>query len=254
MRLSLVRYLISRSHGNFFGDFDANFINGVDIIFQDGGSGSLFGNWGDSNAIVNVGGSLGTPFIFRGLMNISGARNYIKFKNSRNFNNVNVLAPAENWITGKATSLSEIARWNADGITDIRAVADVYSGVIPVKFSGDFGEPYLNNIPFCTKSTIPVGASVSVTIDTQLKYQPLSLFAKVALEFRREVSGSFSFYRMYGDIFGTNLDIKGGIDPATSTTATVILSNNNGNLRLTIGNLQNPNGDLVVTGTVRAVS
>ena len=240
--------------GNFFGDFDANFINGVDIIFQDGGSGSLFGNWGDSNAIVNVGGSLGTPFIFRGLMNISGARNYIKFKNSRNFNNVNVLAPAENWITGKATSLSEIARWNADGITDIRAVADVYSGVIPVKFSGDFGEPYLDNIPFCTKSTIPVGASVSVTIDTQLKYQPLSLFAKVALEFRREVSGSFSFYQMYGDIFGTNLDIKGGIDPATSTTATVILSNNNGNLRLTIGNLRNPNGDLVVTGTVRAVS
>ena len=240
--------------GNFYGDFQANFINGVDIIFQDGGSGSLFGNWGDSNSIVNVGGSLGTPFIFRGLMNISGARNYIKFKNSRNFNDPNALAPAGNWITGKATSLLERARWNADGITDIRAVADVYSGVIPVKFSGDFGEPFLNSVPYCVKSTIPTGTAVSLTIDTQLKYQPLSLFAKVVLEFRREVSGSYSFYNLYGDIFGANLDIKGGTDPATSTTATVTPSNNNGKLRLTIGNLQNPNGDLTITGTVRAVS
>lgn len=240
--------------GNFYGDFQANFINGVDIIFQDGGAGSLFGNWEDSNTIVSVGGSLGTPFVFRGLMNISGAKNYIKFKNSRIFNDANVLAPAENWITGKATSLSEIARWNADGIADIRAVADVYSGVIPVKFSGDFGEPYFNSVPFSVKSTLATGASVGLTIDTQLKYQPLSLFVKVVLEFRREVGGVYQYYYVYGDIYGSIFELKGGLDVNASKQVTATAVDNGGKLRIVLNNIANPNGDLAITGTVRAVS
>lgn len=232
--------------------FESNYINGVDVIFQDGGTRTLFGNWGSSNRIVNIGGTLGTGFTFRGLMNVSSARNYIKFNLTAD-TGVDVTTPT-NWNLSKATDFNRLARWNADGITDIRAVADVHGGVVPVKYSGDFGAPYIDKIHFCTKSSLATGASVSLNIDTKLTYQPLSLFVKVILEFRREVAGVYQYYYVYGDIYGSIFELKGGLDALASTQVTATVVDNGGNLRIVLNNIANPNGDLVVTGTVRAVS
>lgn len=232
--------------------FESNYINGVDIVFQDGGTGTLFGNWESSNSIVNIGGTLGTAFTFRGLMNVSSARNYIKF-NLTAYTGED-LSPPTNWTLSKASDFNRLNRWNADGVTDIRAVADVHDGVVPVKFSGDFGVPFLNNIHYCTKSALATGASVSLTIDTQLVYQPLSLFVKVVLEFRREVGGIYQYYYVYGDIYGSIFELKGGLDVNASKQVTATVVNNAGNLRIVLNNIANPIGDLVITGTVRAIS
>ena len=76
------------------------------------------------------------------------------------------------------------------------------------------------------------------------------------LEFRRVVGGVYQVYYTYGDIYGGIFDLKGGIDPSNTAQGaiTATVSNNNGYLRITFGNVQNPNGDLYVTGTVRALS
>lgn len=232
--------------------FESNYINGVDIVFQDGGAGTLFGNWESSNSIVNIGEDLGTGFTFRGLMNVSSARNYIKF-NLTVSTGADLSTPA-NWNLSKASDFNRLVPWNADGVTDIRAVADVHDGVVPVKYSGDFGNPYPDRIHYCTKSALPTGVGVSLTIDTHLAYQPLSLFTKVLLEFIRVVGGVYQRYYLYGDIFGTNVELKGGLDPSVSTPVSVVVSDNNGKMRLTLSNIHNPNGDLIITGTVRAVS
>ena len=239
-------------------DWDANYINGVDVIFDDGGADTtshLFGTWAASNTIVNVGQTLGTGFTFRGLMKVDGARNNIKFFTATYKNPVNPVKDA-NWITGKHTNLQEFANASVDGKANIMAKADIYTGVIPVKYSGDFGTPYVNQIPFTTKSTLATGNNQSITIDTRLVWQPLSLFAKVLLEFRRAVGGVYQVYHLYGDIYGSNIELKGGIDPSltASGAVTATLSNNNGNLRITLNNIQNPNGELYITGTIRAVS
>ena len=238
--------------GNCILSFESNYINGVDIIFQDGGTGTLFGNWDSSNTIVNIGGTLGTGYTFRGLMNVSSARNYIKFNLA--VDTTGEVSTPTNWNLSKASDFNRLVQWNADGVTDIRANAEVHGGVIPVKYSGDFGTPYLDRIHFCTKSTIATGESVSLNINTELKYQPLSLFVKVVLEFRREVGGVYQRYYLYGDIFGTNVELKGGLDVNASKQITATVVENKGNLRIVLGNIANPNGDLVITGTVRAVS
>ena len=239
-------------------DWDANYINGVDIIFDDGGADNtshLFGTWESSNSIVNVGQTLGTPYTFRGLMKVDGARNNIKFFTDTYKDPLNPVKDA-NWITGKHTNLQEFANASVDGKANIMAKADIYTGVIPVKYSGDFGTPYINLVPFTTKSTIPTSTNTSFTIDTKLVWQPLSLFAKVVLEFRRVIGGVYQVYYAYGDIYGSNIELKGGIDPSNPAqgAVTATLSDNNGYLRITFNNVQNPNGDLYITGTVRALS
>lgn len=239
-------------------DWDANYINGVDVIFDDGGvntTSTLFGTWESSNSIVNVGQTLGTPHTFRGLMKVDGARNNIKFFTATNKDPANPVKDA-NWITGKHTNLQEFANASVDGKANIMAKADIYTGVIPVKYSGDFGTPYINQVPFTTKSTIPTSTNTSFTIDTKLVWQPLSVFAKVVLEFRRVVGGAYQIYYAYGDIYGSNIELKGGIDPSNPAqgAVTATLSDNNGYLRITFSNVQNPNGDLYITGTVRALS
>lgn len=239
-------------------EWSANYINGVDIVFDDGGAdntSNLFGTWAASNTIVNVGQTLGTPFTFRGLMRVGGARNNIKFHTST-YKDPHNIGVDSNWITGKHTNLCEYANAVVDGKTNVMAKAEIYTGVIPVKYSGDFGTPYIDRVPFTTKSTLATGNNKSVTIDTKLVWQPMSLFAKVLLEFRRVVGGVYQIYYLYGDIYGSNIELKGGIDPSltASGAVTATLSNNNGNLRITLNNIQNPNGDLYITGTVRALS
>ena len=239
-------------------DWNANYINGVDVIFDDGGvntTSHLFGTWESSNSIVNVGQTLGTPYTFRGLMKVDGAKNNIKFFTATYKDPHNPVKDA-NWITGNHTNLQEFANASVDGKANIMAKADIYTGVIPVKYSGDFGTPYINQVPFTTKSTIPTSTNTSFTIDTKLVWQPLSVFAKVALEFRRVVGGVYQIYYVYGDIYGSNIELKGGIDPSNPSqgAVTATLSNNNGYLRITFSNVQNPNGDLYITGTVRALS
>ncbi|USR72549.1 hypothetical protein [Acinetobacter junii] len=238
--------------GNCVLSFESNYINGVDIVFQDGSTGVLLGNWEASNIIVNIGNDLGTGFTFRGLMNVDSARNRIKFNLTAD-TGANTATPA-NWKLSKLTDFNRLIPWNADGVTDIRAAADVHGGVIPVKYSGDFGSPFIDNIHFCTKSSLAIGASVSLNIDTKLTYQPLSLFVKVVLEFRREVGGIYQYYYVYGDIYGSIFELKGGLDVNASKQVTATVVNNSGNLRIILNNIANPNGDLVVTGTVRAVS
>jgi hypothetical protein len=239
-------------------DWDANYINGVDIIFDDGGADTtshLFGTWASSNTIVNVGQTLGTPFTFRGLMKVDGARNNIKYFTST-YKDPNNIGKDANWITSRHTNLIEYSNATVDGKNNVMAKAEIYTGVIPVKYSGDFGTPYINQVPFTTKSTIATSTNTSFTIDTKLVWQPLSLFAKVVLEFRRAVGGVYQVYYVYGDIYGSIIELKGGIDPSNTTQGAIIatLSNNNGYLRITFNNVQNPNGDLYVTGTIRAVS
>ena len=238
--------------GNCVLSFESNYINGVDIVFQDGSTGTLFGNWEASNTIVNIGGTLGTGFTFRGLMNVDSARNRIKFNLTAD-TWANTATPA-NWKLSKLTDFNRLIPWNADGVTDIRAAADVHGGVIPVKYSGDFGNPFPDMIHFCTKSALATGASVSLNIDTELKYQPLSLFVKVVLQFRREVGGFYQYYYVYGDIYGSIFELKGGLDVNASKQVTATVVDNGGKLRIVLNNIANPNGDLTITGTVRAVS
>ena len=238
--------------GNCVLSFSSNYINGVDIVFQDGGSGTLFGDWESSNSIVNIGSDLGTGFTFRGLMNVDSTKNYINFNLVRDSGAD--ITPPNNWKIGKATDFNEKARWNADNGTDIRAVADVHGGVVPVKYSGDFGNPYPDKIHFCTKSELATGASVSLNIDTELTYQPISLFVKVVLQFRRVVGGIYQTYYAYGDIYGSIFELKGGFDVNASKQVTATAVDNGGKLRIVLDNISNPNGDLTITGTVRAVS
>jgi hypothetical protein len=126
-------------------------------------------------------------------MKVDGARNNIKYFTATYKDPLNPVKDA-NWITGKHTNLQEFANASVDGKANIMAKADIYTGVIPVKYSGDFGTPYINQVPFTTKSTIATSANTSFTIDTKLVWQPLSLFAKVVLEFRRVVGGVYQVY------------------------------------------------------------
>lgn len=238
--------------GEFAGNFKTSYINGVDIVFQDGGIKTLVGSWDESNRIVNIGGDLGTGFTFRGLMNVDSTRNHIEYRLEA-ATDADLSVPA-NWKISKSSNFSRIVRWNADANVDIRATAEAIGGIIPVKYSGDFGNPFPDNIHFCTKSALVTGASVSLNIDTKLTYQPLSLFVKVMLQFRREVGGVYQYYYVYGDIYGSIFELKGGLDVNASKQVTATVVDNGGNFRIVLNNIANPNGDLVITGTVRAVS
>lgn len=239
-------------------DWDSNYINGVDIIFDDGGIDTLsqlFGTWKSTNTIVNVGQTLGTGFTFRGLMKVDGSRNNIHYFTSTNKDPA-LIEKDSNWITSKQTHLQEISNNSVDGKNNIMAKADIHTGIIPVKYSGDFGTPLIDRVPFTTKSTIPTSTNTSFTIDTKLVWQPLSLFVKIILQFRRVVNSVYQDYYLYGDINGPFIDLKGGVDPSNPSqgAVTATVTNNGGFLRVTFSNVQNPNGDLYITGTIRAIS
>ena len=75
------------------------------------------------------------------------------------------------------------------------------------------------------------------------------------MKFQR-ADGIYQRYDIWGDVYGSHVITNGGIDPLLTSSGAIVVtaSANAGKLRLTLSNVQNPNGDLTVTGTVRAVS
>lgn len=221
--------------------FQGNYINGVQTCFDDGGVSSpatLNGIWLSDNSRVNSTGNG-----YTNIMSVAGRRNFIQW-NSNTTDSTDLTTPT-GWVLSKATDFRRDLRWNADAAVDVRAVARHHdTGIIPTVRSGDTGAPFLGTVPFCTVA-YPTSATATITIDTKIKWQPNSLFAKYIIDTEEDATGALRFY---GDIFGS------AVKQGDAVGRTVAVSDNGGFVRLSIGTLNNTSGLRVATGTVQVVA
>lgn len=218
--------------------FTGNYINLVDVVFDDGGNPAggptLFGTFDESNFLANV-GTVDAGYTYRGLMRISAPGNLIRYRYRGD--NQGVQTVPSNWILGKNSDFTTVSSANATGINDFRQKA-LYSGIgiIPVRRGGDTGPVYPGSIFFCTYSSV----SGTVNIDTQITWQPNSLFAKFCFT----VQDGNGIAQVFGDIYGADASKR------HSGPITVTAINNGGYVRLILG----ITGDLVtITGSVQIV-
>lgn len=227
------------SAGTVSFDVSASYFNYVDVVLDDGGaavSPLIIGRWAESNRIVNIGQQIGgTGPVYRGRMQVSGRLNVVEYELNNN-NDASTAIPA-NWIVSANTNISFASTATYTSITDYRKKALVGTGLIPLRFSGDTGTVYAGTVPFCT-----VTNGATTTIDTQIKWQPNSLFAKFSF---RAQDGN-GFHELYGDIYGSLFKRH------DADAMVMAISNNAGFMRISLTQTAAP--FLAVTGTVQICS
>ncbi|QDP50310.1 MAG: putative pectate lyase superfamily protein [Prokaryotic dsDNA virus sp.] len=216
--------------------FSGNYINYVDVVFDDGASTTagptLFGEWDSSNYLANIGGVTG-GVTYRGRMVVSAIKNYIEYT-LRADGLADQSIPA-NWITSPNTDIRKLTAKTGLAVGDFRQKA-VYSGssIIPMRRGGDVG-PALDGSVFFASFTHGGGV---VHVDTQINFRPNSLFAKFVFT----VQDGNGISQVYGDLYGANVDKR------SSSAITVSAVDNGGMLRLVLG----ITGALVqITGSVQ---
>lgn len=221
-------------------DISSSYFNYVDVVVDDDlDNFTRFGRWAESNQIVNVGQKTDPldplGFVYRGRMQLRNRLNLVEFELDNNLSG-SMDIPAH-WIVGPNTSVSFTSTLQLISTTEFRKKALVPGGLIPLRFSGDTGTALDGYVPFCT-----VTMGTTTHIDTKIKWQPLSLFAKFAL---RANDGS-GLHDLYGDIYGALFKRH---DTAPMVMA---ISDNGGFLRISLTQIAPPFAS--VTGTVQICS
>lgn len=193
-----------------------------------------------NNTIANINKEYNN-FIYRGLMDVSQPRNYIKYE-LPTYEGPRDL-PA-NWIVGDFTNITAFDQVKA---TDTKAIGNVKRqfGIIPVTRSGDVGEGKVGFIPDCTHELIGSDPSnFGIKIKTKIKFQEYMMFAKYNIYI-----GTYSYGRwFYGDIFGKNLSSKD-----VGNTQVTSIENENGLLVITITGFNEPNLNYFIQGNVQLI-
>ncbi|MBV8324923.1 hypothetical protein [Chryseobacterium sp.] len=197
------------------------------------------GTW-KNNTIVNI-NQQHNGFTYRGLMNVSQARNYIKFELPV-YEGDGALPP--NWIVGDFTNITS---YGQEKSTDNKAVGNIKRqfGVIPVTRSGDVGDGKTGFIPDCTHELIGSDpANFGIKIKTKIKFQEYMMFVKYNIHI-----ATYSYGRwFYGDIFGQNLSSKDeGNIQITS------IENESGFLVIKITGFNEPNLNYIIQGNIQLI-
>jgi hypothetical protein len=215
-----------------------NYINGVNIAFDDGGANTpatLHGYWSHTNERVN---SVGNGYT--NLMYISGPRNYIEF-NDRPVDD-SVLSNGVGWVQGLGSRYRREQRWNADLMTDVRAVAEHHgTGIVPLVYGGNVGAPLAGTIPFSTVS-VPTGSAVTAAVTTSILLSNNASMIGFDISFNDNTGAK----KVSGIVFGDYVFQAQGTDRPVS-----ISQNPQGMAVLNIGSVNNGNGNVALTGTVR---
>jgi len=114
--------------------------------------------------------------------------------------------------------------------------------LIAFENEGNPGAPEAGTVSFCSNSKSS-GTTFSVYVDTSIVYQEFNSL----LVYRFEVIDNVSTYKMFGLVFGDSVTVL------DSTGKTVSVSNNGGNVRLTLGTFSHPSGSYQITGVVRHI-
>lgn len=183
-------------------EWTANFFQHVDIVVDDGGedaTATLSGQWHASNYIVMsaAAGFAHLPSVRR-QMRVAGPRNFVSY-DAGCADNVAAAVPS-NWIVGKHSRVRFETASAGRSLTDTRARAQVHAGVLPTVRSGDTGQPIAGTVPFTTMKAT-TGERAVIRIDTTIRFQPDSLFARYLLN----VEDDGEKVSLYGDIYGANI-------------------------------------------------
>lgn len=197
------------------------------------------GEW-RNNTIVNV-NQQHNGFTYRGLMDVSQARNYIKFE-LPTYEGSGTLP--SNWIVGDFTNITS---YGQEKSTDNKAVGNIKRqfGVIPVIRSGDVGDGRTGLIPDCTHELIGnTPGNFGIKIKTKIKFQEYMMFVKYNIHI-----ATYSYGRwFYGDIFGQNLSSKD-----VGNTQTTSIENENGFLVIKITGFNEPNLNYIIQGNIQLI-
>lgn len=220
-----------------------NYLHLIDVIFDDGGASSAAALQGIFDATNEFAAGPGTDggFTYRGLLNAVAPLNFIKFQYSSD--NSGQLTPPGTWSLGLNAIYESTTTTTGSSTTDFLQKALVSGPVlIPRRFGGNVGSVFTGQVQYCTVAN----ASGSVTIDTQISWQPASLF----VIFYFSVADGAGAHNVYGTIYGgQSLDYT--VDGPGGSAITVTLSENtSSNMRITLG----ITGDLSqITGTVQII-
>lgn len=197
------------------------------------------GSW-RNNSIVGI-NKIHQGYTYRGLMNVSQKRNYMKYELPIYEGNGSL---PDNWIVGDFTNIVSFGHIKDN---DAKAIGNVKRqfGVIPVTRSGDVGDGKAGSIPDCTHELIGSNPSnFGIKIKTKIKFQEYMMFAKYNI-----YVATYSFGRwFYGDIFGKNLSPK---DVGNSQITTI--ENENGFLVIKITGFNEPNLSYIIQGNVQLI-
>ncbi|WP_277980494.1 hypothetical protein [Sphingomonas phyllosphaerae] len=225
-------------------NWNSNYFNHVDTIFDDGGehtTATLMGEWQSSNYVVSVpNAGFAKLGVARNLMKVSGPRNFVRFEAPYR----NDAAPAfpDNWqISSNTRSVFESGQ-TGSSLTDIRTRSSVSAGTLPLVRSGDTGNPVEGTVPMCVVTTSK-GVGATVLIDTAIAWRPATLFAKYILSVQ-DASGTV---RLFGDIYGCD------VVPHDKSGKLVRLLNKNGFVRLSIGDFDARASEITCTGSLQIV-
>ncbi|SDI85479.1 pectate lyase family protein [Chryseobacterium jejuense] len=197
------------------------------------------GSW-SNNSIVNINGVY-KGYTYRGLMDVSQERNYIKYELPTYEGDGSL---PSNWIVGDFTNITSYGHVKA---SDSKAIGNIKRqfGVIPVTRSGNVGDGKEGIIPDCTHEVMGADPSnFGIKIKTKIKFQEYMMFAKYNIYI-----GTYSYGRwFYGDIFGKNLSSKD-----VGNTQITSIENENGLLVITITGFNEPNLNYFIQGNVQLI-
>lgn len=217
--------------------FQGNYINGVKVCFDDGGvsnTSTLAGVWLPDNERVN---SIGNGF--QNLMYIAGSRDFIEW-NDRSTDDP-ILSNGVGWVQNISSRYRREQRWNANLMTDVRAVAKHFgSGIVPRAYGGNSGNPLTGTVPFSTYA-LPVGSAVAATVTTSILLSNNASF----IVFSLLINDNTGSKKVSGIVFGDYvMQAQGSDRPVT------VSQNAQGYALLSIGAINNANGAVTLTGTV----
>lgn len=201
------------------------------------------GAFDESNALEGVGMTVDGNY-YPMTMQMGDPSNHVRFRLIPRLGSTDVTMPAN--VIGTGGELEQVQVRYGSSAVDVLTKAVTNSGLIPLRFSGDVGRNYPNQVAFCTHAAVTPGASaIIIAIKTKIKYRAETMFAKYRLTV---VDGNGS-YVLAGDLYG---DLVKSAD----ATGKVVLAKDDGagNLQLDLSGFTHPSGVYSCTGTVQICS
>lgn len=198
------------------------------------------GTFDESNALEGVGMTVGGNY-YPMTMQMGDPSNHVRFRLIPRLGSTDVTMPAN--VLGTGGELEQVQVRYGSSAVDVLTKAVTNSGLIPLRFSGDVGRSYPNQVAFCTHAAFTPGAStIVVVLKTKIKYRPDTMFVK----YRLTVSDGAGTYLLAGDLYG-NL-----VKAADATGKGVVAKDDGaGNLLLELSGFTHPSGVYACTGVVQ---
>lgn len=227
----------------------SNYFSLVDVVMRDpeGAGVVMDGNLDQSLWPLNIGVTAGTPpFLYRGLFYKRGGRDAAVFRLPTTFSAEKVLPANLIADTGGACTAEQISVREGSGSGDVLSKGILSAGVIPLRYMGDTGRTFSNQVAFCTHQAFaPGNPTITILLDTNIKSRDTTF-----MKYRFVVTDGVSNYTLFGDIYGTNVSPRDG----SGKTIIVSPSSNIGCVRLELSTFSSPSGAYTLTGTVQICS